>query len=306
MSFYTSVTEMDLKTRLSQPQYMIVFKPLDEKLYSSFEKEYPEDNAGVDLYCREDVEIAPGKMAILKLGIIAKMIGPEYGEARRWMIKNYNYWLLPRSSISKKGLVMANSVGVIDKSYRGELMGAVVNVCGSPVKVTRGERLFQIVAPDMGYISQAKKALKYNDDDAENDYLMKEKAYEDALSEINWPNNILNLNAKDKIEWLEKNHGNLYSKLYNLQYNMDGCAMRRPSFVSILNNIQDGKWVAIIDGGLIGPFNNEYEVDVSIQHITFKKIHMKVTKMKVNKSHMKANVMDDTSRGIGGFGSTGS
>jgi dUTP pyrophosphatase len=52
--------------------------------------------------------------------------------------------------------MMANSVGVIDRTYRGELMGAVVVAGGAePVKVSRGERLFQIVAPDMGHIAAA-------------------------------------------------------------------------------------------------------------------------------------------------------
>jgi dUTP pyrophosphatase len=129
-------------------QYKIVFKAHDEELYSSFAKEHSDDNAGVDLYCKDDVEIQPGQMILLKLGISAKMMEMNDSVEN----KSFNYWLLPRSSISKKGLVMANSVGVIDKTYRGELMGAVVNLRGEAVKVARGERLFQIVAPDMGWI----------------------------------------------------------------------------------------------------------------------------------------------------------
>ena len=128
--------------------YKIVFKAHDEELYSSFAKEHSDDNAGVDLYCKDDVEIQPGQMILLKLGISAKMM--EINDSVE--SNSFNYWLLPRSSISKKGLVMANSVGVIDRTYRGELMGAVVNVSREHVKVARGERLFQIVAPDMGWI----------------------------------------------------------------------------------------------------------------------------------------------------------
>jgi dUTP pyrophosphatase len=129
--------------------YKLIFKALDAELYSGFAKEYSNENAGIDLYCREDMEIGAGEMAFLKLGICAKLIGSHYTS------KSYHYWLLPRSSISKKGLIMANSVGVIDKSYRGELMGAVVNMRKEPVQVKRGERLFQIVAPDMGWICSA-------------------------------------------------------------------------------------------------------------------------------------------------------
>ncbi len=134
----------------SLKQYSLIFKPLDDELYSSFTKEPTAHNAGIDLYCKEDVEIPVGKMVLLKLGLAAKLMDCEEQNG-------YHYWLLPRSSISKKGLMMANSVGVIDKTYRGELMGAVVNVSDDVIKVVRGERLFQIVAPDMGWISKTKK-----------------------------------------------------------------------------------------------------------------------------------------------------
>ncbi len=134
----------------SMKKYSLIFKALDAELYSSFSKDLSADNAGVDVYCKEDVEIPVGKMLMLKLGIAAKLMDCEEKNG-------FHYWLLPRSSISKKGLIMANSVGVIDKTYRGELMGAVVNVSGDVVKVARGERLFQIVAPDMGWIAHTVK-----------------------------------------------------------------------------------------------------------------------------------------------------
>ena len=59
--------------------------------------------------------------------------------------------LMPRSSIYKSGIVMANSIGVIDKSYRGELKAPVWSMTANS-QITRGDRLFQIVAPDMGWI----------------------------------------------------------------------------------------------------------------------------------------------------------
>jgi dUTPase len=47
--------------------------------------------------------------------------------------------------------MMANSTGVIDKSYRGELKAPVWSMTGDS-DVEYGDRLFQIVAPDMGWI----------------------------------------------------------------------------------------------------------------------------------------------------------
>lgn len=50
---------------------------------------------------------------------------------------------------------MANSVGVIDKTYRGELMAPVRSI-GPEYNIECGERYFQIVAPDMGWITEVR------------------------------------------------------------------------------------------------------------------------------------------------------
>lgn len=58
------------------------------------------------------------------------------------------FWFVPRSSLgTRTPLNMANSVGAIDSSYRGELLGAVRSDGDYLVEV--GQRLFQIIAPDM-------------------------------------------------------------------------------------------------------------------------------------------------------------
>ena len=73
------------------------------------------------------------------------------GESNDYLKTDSHFWLLPRSSIYKTGLIMANSTGVIDKSYRGELKAPVWSMTGES-NVLSGDRLFQIVAPDMGWI----------------------------------------------------------------------------------------------------------------------------------------------------------
>ena len=73
------------------------------------------------------------------------------GQSNELLKTDSHFWLLPRSSIYKTGLLMGNSVGVIDKSYRGELKAPVWSMTGDTA-VQRGDRLFQIVAPDMGWI----------------------------------------------------------------------------------------------------------------------------------------------------------
>jgi dUTP pyrophosphatase len=65
-----------------------------------------------------------------------------------------HYYLYPRSSIYKTGYLMANSVGIIDKTYRGILKAPVVRVLPDAKGFSMGERHFQIVAPNMGHIRE--------------------------------------------------------------------------------------------------------------------------------------------------------
>ena len=57
-----------------------------------------------------------------------------------------SYMLVPRSSISKTPLRMANSIGIIDAGYRGEIMAAVDNIKTEDYTVKPNQRLFQLVA----------------------------------------------------------------------------------------------------------------------------------------------------------------
>ena len=108
------------------------------------------ENAGYDLYVPAEVTFAPGQKMLVTMGVKAVMTFAEGTGS------GSHYWMLPRSSISKTGLMLCNSVGVIDRSYRGELMAYLWNTTDKPVTVKRGDRLVQIVAPDMGWISQTK------------------------------------------------------------------------------------------------------------------------------------------------------
>lgn len=113
------------------------------------------ENAGFDLLTAETFNAdTPAKAHLLDLGIRAMMVRNDTGEP-------VHFWLAPRSSIYKTGYMMANSLGVIDSSYRGVLKAPVVKVCGEAAGFVRGERHFQILAPDMGYIYEVKtcKAL---------------------------------------------------------------------------------------------------------------------------------------------------
>lgn len=59
------------------------------------------------------------------------------------------YEIRARSSIGKTPLLLANSVGTIDRGYTGNLRVAVHNLSTGVYEVQRGESLFQLVAPGL-------------------------------------------------------------------------------------------------------------------------------------------------------------
>jgi dUTP pyrophosphatase len=112
------------------------------------------DNAGYDLKIVVDVKPHPTAY-LVPLGVKARMV--RISEVKTITYEeDCHFSLEPRSSIYKYNYMMANGRGVIDRSYRGQLMAPMLTV-GDPSKsmcVEAGTRLFQIVAPDMGYISE--------------------------------------------------------------------------------------------------------------------------------------------------------
>jgi dUTP pyrophosphatase len=111
----------------------------ESKLYYS-SKDINGDNAGFDLYVPRKVVFAPGER---------KMVSMEVKAVVQQSNTPQHYWMLPRSSMSKTGLMLMNSVGVIDQSYRGELIAALWNTMDKEVVVEEGNRLVQIVTRDM-------------------------------------------------------------------------------------------------------------------------------------------------------------
>lgn len=127
------------------------------------------ENAGVDLYVAHDYNhkamMDENTATLLDLGCSARMVrvSPNGSE------EEVHYWLCPRSSIYKTGMMMANSQGVIDKSYRGTLKAPVWIVNREAFLRTfdelrfRGTRYFQIVAPDMGPILEVRIVESLNE-----------------------------------------------------------------------------------------------------------------------------------------------
>jgi dUTP pyrophosphatase len=92
-------------------------------------------SAAFDLASRHDLVIAPGEVVLVPTGLVIQA-PPGHFLA-----------LAIRSSVPiKKGLALANGIGVVDSDYCGpedEIRLALLNFTGRPVSVSRGERLAQ-------------------------------------------------------------------------------------------------------------------------------------------------------------------
>lgn len=121
--------------------YTINIKPFDNNNSSKIIELYQnhstfhDGDCGYDLFALEELTVHPGETAKIYFGISCE--------------SSYGFMLVPRSSISKTPLRMANSIGIIDAGYRGEIIAVVDNIKNEPYTIKEGERLFQLVAPSM-------------------------------------------------------------------------------------------------------------------------------------------------------------
>ena len=98
-----------------------------------------EGDAGLDLVSAVDVTVEPLQRVAIPTGIaIAIPAG-------------YAGFIQPRSGLAlKAGLSMANTPGLIDANYRGELKVAAVNLDPKvPVVIKRGDRIAQLVIQEV-------------------------------------------------------------------------------------------------------------------------------------------------------------
>ena len=93
------------------------------------------DDAGLDLYTRTDVEIAPGERALVGTGISVAL--PS----------GYAGFVCPRSGLAaREGLGLVNAPGTVDSGYRGEIQVCLVNHdLRRAVVLRRGDRVAQLV-----------------------------------------------------------------------------------------------------------------------------------------------------------------
>ena len=137
---------MYLKLNLLNYLFMkLLVKPLDDnvKMFYKNHSTYNEGDSGLDLFFIDNYVVEPRSTLMIDLRIQCEAFYDNEND------KNVSYYLYPRSSISKTPLRMANSTGIIDAGYRGNIMVAVDNIDNEPYTIEKGTRLFQICGPTL-------------------------------------------------------------------------------------------------------------------------------------------------------------
>lgn len=112
-------------------------------------------DAGLDLRSKTNVVVAKGARVLVGTGVQAR-IPPGYVGL-----------LVARSSLSKKFLVLMNSVGIIDSLYRGEIMACLTYVGPEDwTMIDKNERIVQLVIVP---IALPEVLVRYEDDEKWND-----------------------------------------------------------------------------------------------------------------------------------------
>lgn len=102
-----------------------------------------EGDAGLDLRSNVDIDIAPFERKLIPTGLTVAI--PE----------GFAGFVQPRSGLAlKSGLSMANTPGLIDSHYRGELKVIAVNLdANEAIHISKGERVAQLVIQRVPVVS---------------------------------------------------------------------------------------------------------------------------------------------------------
>lgn len=107
---------------------------------------YHERDAGFDLFSTSFV-VDPIQTASSPAHMIDQQVVAGCYDTERKLFRAY--WMLPRSSLSKTPLRLANSVGLIDAGYRGSIKAAVSNFGAVRFEAPANNRYFQLATPDL-------------------------------------------------------------------------------------------------------------------------------------------------------------
>jgi dUTP pyrophosphatase len=134
---FNYITKMRLLLKIDDKQTSAATDVL-KQYYSSYKKKF-ETDSGLDLVTPSDCVIEGHQTVQINLGVCCAPVSE----------RPHGYYVYPRSSLAKTPLRLANSIGVIDFTYRGPLIATVDNISNDTYVVNAGTKLFQLCAPDL-------------------------------------------------------------------------------------------------------------------------------------------------------------
>lgn len=121
----------------------IEFRKLDPDV--ALPRRARDGDAGLDLQANDTVKVGPGERAMVPTGLAVAIPAGHAG------------LVLPRSGLaSRQGLTLANSPGLIDEGYRGEIIVAVINLDpDQAVEIRKGDRIAQLLVVPFAEVTAA-------------------------------------------------------------------------------------------------------------------------------------------------------
>lgn len=107
-----------------------------------------EGSVAADLYSTEEFVLIPGDTQLCGTGIRFQFMENQYAK------------IYGRSGLALKGVIVANSPGIIDNDYTGEIKVILHNLSREPFNVEKGTRIAQIQFFDVSDIKTIQSKFK--------------------------------------------------------------------------------------------------------------------------------------------------
>ena len=145
-----------LYLQILEPTMKTLYEEAVQKRQEEFQANKKYIDAGFDLYVPQPQVWLADETLKVRLGVRCAAVRQAFGSAslfaktRPIATLPTAFYMYPRSSLSKTPLRLANSVGIIDAGYRGELMAVLDNrKTDGSYAVGKGQRLMQICMPNL-------------------------------------------------------------------------------------------------------------------------------------------------------------
>ena len=114
-------------------------KILSDKITPEMLQPKTPGSAGIDLMAVNFTDgfygiIYPDQVVKIGTGIAIHLDNPCYAAV-----------VMPRSGVGHKGLILGNTIGLIDSDYQGEIIMSVWNRSSDPIKINAMDRIAQLI-----------------------------------------------------------------------------------------------------------------------------------------------------------------